>query len=289
MKNLVESILNKDYTKANDHLHEELKIIVARKLNEAKKMYAAKMSVCEQFGNTRTLSSVELAKRGLAEGDVVPLGKKLQKPNTGIVTHEGGGHIVVFDPKEDKLSIIRDGKPQGTIQGAEAHKAHSHFEMAYNNFREEGLEHEDAVHSAALSLKDSFKPDPEAEPRKSSVTSIKEEAKRAAIKSLQEKVRVRGGITPEKIKAAQAHSYETANNPVPPSKFLEMIRNKKSVNEEKVHNEKGEHIGDVMEITGSHAKDPTKTVKKYRAVRTIDGKVLTTANKNAAKEFIKAQ
>lgn len=43
MRNLVESILNKDYTKANDHLHEELKIIVARKLLEAKKMFAARV------------------------------------------------------------------------------------------------------------------------------------------------------------------------------------------------------------------------------------------------------
>ena len=66
---------------------------------------------------------------------------------------------------------------------------------------------------------------------------------------------------------------------------LSIVAKRKEISEEKIHNEKGEHLGDVMEITGSHAKDPTKKVKKFRAERN-DGKTLITANKKAAHEFL---
>jgi hypothetical protein len=113
----------------------------------------------------------------------------------------------------------------------------------------------------------------------------------AAKTTINEKVRVKNYDK----KAAQDVANQTAKEmkPKQPSEFFASIIKKKlgkkdmSVNEEKVHNDKGEHIGDVMEITGSHAKDPTRTVKKYRAERK-DGKTLITADKSAAREFLES-
>lgn len=92
MRNLVESILNKDYTKANDHLHEELKIIVARKLLEAKKMLTAKMYTeqlnVDNMGNFHEptgyikKASIEKAERGLAEEDNEEKPKKESTPKS---------------------------------------------------------------------------------------------------------------------------------------------------------------------------------------------------------------
>ena len=77
MNELIESIVNKQYTKADELIHEALKNIVDRKLHEVKKMCAAKMSVeqlkvdaqgkfREATGNKK-LASIEKAERGLSE------------------------------------------------------------------------------------------------------------------------------------------------------------------------------------------------------------------------------
>ena len=168
MRNLVESILNKDYTKANDHLHEELKIIVARKLLEAKKMYAAKMSVDEQFGNTRTLSSIELAKRGLAEGDVANIG----------TTHKTKNYTVSVGKANDAPVVITHNK-----SGITTRITHPDARAYVARIVDKRELNDDDVDN----LKSKYKPE-----------TMKEEAKRSAMKSLQEKVRVRGPNEPPK-------------------------------------------------------------------------------------------
>jgi hypothetical protein len=57
-------------------------------------------------------------------------------------------------------------------------------------------------------------------------------------------------------------------------------------NEEKVHNNNGDHVGDIMKISGTHAKIPTRTVTKYRAERKADGETLITTNKKTAIDFL---
>jgi hypothetical protein len=235
MRNLVESILNKDFTKANDYLHEELKIIVARKLNEAKKMLAAKVSVGEQFGNTRTLSSVELAKRGLAEGDVVPFEKNKTSSPTSPKVHVGNQYVAV--DHGDSISFHKnDGGKPGKSLGPLGKEGSDAFRRAHEQFKKEigftpdsdvgKITPERAVDWAVNDTMKRHSPDMDAPPK---VTKLKEDAKRAALSIVG-----------------------------------------KLVKEEKIHNEKGEHIGDVMGITGTHAKNPTKTVKKFRAEKPDD-------------------
>ena len=113
----------------------------------------------------------------------------------------------------------------------------------------------------------------------------------AAKLSLTEKVRAKG-ITPETIEAAREHSKKTAEeNPTDPAAFFGRIKanktpdyNVKKLKEEKVHDDSGEHIGDLREISRSHAKDSTKTVKKYHASRKSDDKTFITADNSIYKE-----
>lgn len=86
MKTILESIQEKDYTSAQDQLHERLQDIAIEKLHEMKKIIAAKMTE-QSLSNPTTLRSVEYAKRGLAEEnpkdekkDKKPLFGKYQKP-----------------------------------------------------------------------------------------------------------------------------------------------------------------------------------------------------------------
>ena len=208
MRNLVESILNKDYTKANDHLHEELKIIVARKLNEAKKMCAAKMSVGEQLnvnaqgnyeesGGRDVSLSHEKQKRGLAEGDVVPLDPSKRKKETNAVTkHVGKVHTVLGS--DGQMSVYdNEGKHKFTIDNGSSMTAY------YRHYDKHG-----DVEAALDHMKKNTTPS-YTKPKSADIEQIKEEAKRAAMKSLQEKNRVRGDVTPETIKASRAHSAET--------------------------------------------------------------------------------
>lgn len=219
MKNLVESILNKDYTKANDHLHEELKIIVARKLNEAKKMYAAKMSVCEQLnvdkrgnydetGGRDVILSHEKQKRGLAEGDVVPLDPSKRKKETDAVTkHVGKEHTVLGS--DGQMSVYdNEGKHKFTIDNGSSMTAY------YRHYDKHG-----DVEAALDHMKKNTTPS-YTKPKSADIEQIKEEAKRAAIKSLQEKVRARN-VTPETIKKAQQHFDNTAEKkPTDPAAFF---------------------------------------------------------------------
>ena len=54
---------------------------------------------------------------------------------------------------------------------------------------------------------------------------------------------------------------------------------------EKIHDANGKLLGTIMTITGSNDKNPTKTVKKYRA-ETVSGKTLITADKKAALQHL---
>mgnify|MGYP003343846099 CR=1 FL=1 len=87
MNELIESIINKEYTKADNLFNEALNAIVVRKLNEAKKMYTAKMFseqvTVNNMGRVPTSVGTEprsyyVQRKGLAEGDVVPLGDKFE-------------------------------------------------------------------------------------------------------------------------------------------------------------------------------------------------------------------
>ena len=162
MNELIESIINKEYTKADEIINEELKIIVARKLNEAKKMVAAKIFT-EQL-------------------NIDDKGK----------FHEAGGKKVLGSVEKLKRGLAEEDKPKKELS------------------------------SRAQKFLDA--------------------------------------LTGEKYKK------EKPPNVIP---F-------KKLKEEKIENENGEHIGDLMQITETHAKNPTKTVKKYRAERK-DGKTLITA------------
>ncbi len=239
MRNLVESILNKDYTKANDHLHEELKIIVARKLNEAKKMLAAKMSVGEQLnvdkrgnydetGGEEVILSHEKQKRGLTEGDVVPF-EGGKSTSTSPKVHVGNKYVAV-DHGGDRISFHKNegGKPgkmlgslssEGRKTFLQAHSQHSRDIGSTPDSSVGTITKERAVDYAVGDTMDKHKPDLDAP---STVTKLKEEAKRAAMKSLQEKVRARN-VTPETIKTAQQHSNETAKEkPTDPAAFFRM-------------------------------------------------------------------
>lgn len=191
MRNLVESILNKDYTKANDHLHEELKIIVARKLLEAKKMLAAKMSVGEQLnvdkrgnydetGGRDVILSHEKQKRGLTEGNVAGVIKK-----EDATRYTAGKYRITAYPNKT------------TIHNTENNETH---EIPGKSAQEQLIRHVEKgnkveeFHAENLisNMKGVKKIDT------TPVSKLKEEAKRAAMKSLQEKVRIRGPNEPPK-------------------------------------------------------------------------------------------
>lgn len=231
MKELVESILQKEYTKANELFSEQINSVVSRKLTEAKKMYAAKMSVKEQLkvdnkgkfheptGYVKN-ASIEKAERRLTEGDVTPMVDTFRTDSytvhTGIKT---GSPVRITHNKTGTTKIISHPDARTTLYKHGDNLTDKHVENIL--YQGEGGKH--------------GKPE-----------TMKEEAKKAA---------------------------------------LSIVAKRKKISEEKIHNEKGEHLGDVMEITGSHAKDPTKKVKKFRAERN-DGKTLITADKKAAHKFL---
>lgn len=68
MKTILESIQEKDYTSAQEQLHEKLQDIAVEKIHEMRKMIAAQMTE-QSLSNPTTLRSVEYAKRGLTEED----------------------------------------------------------------------------------------------------------------------------------------------------------------------------------------------------------------------------
>lgn len=65
MSNLVNSIANKDFVEADSIISETVELIMARKLEEAKKMCAAKMS--EQQGHVMNRTAAQLTRLGVVE------------------------------------------------------------------------------------------------------------------------------------------------------------------------------------------------------------------------------
>lgn len=195
MKNLVESILNKDYTKANDHLHEELKNIVARKLNEAKKMCAAKMSVGEQLnvnaqgnyeesGGRDVSLSHEKQKRGLAEGDVANIG----------TTHKTKNYTVSVGKADDAPVVITHNKSGITLRithpDARAYVARIADKRELND---------DDVDN----LKSKYKPETMKEEAKKAALSIvakREETSKEKVNRFREALEGPGRLTSEKPK-----------------------------------------------------------------------------------------
>jgi hypothetical protein len=203
MNQLVESIIIKEYTKADQIFHEEMNDIVSRKLNEAKKMYAAKMfseqlnvdakGKFNEAGGKDVVLSHEKQKRGLAEGDVVPLGDKFETSSYKV--HVAKDRVIIKHKDTGITRIAFGGRPLVNI---------------YRN-AEQGLEDK---HIEDILYSDQGKK-PEDQGKKPE--TMKEEAKRAAMRIMQEKVRVKN-VTPEKIKAAQKYSDKTSNeNPTDPA------------------------------------------------------------------------
>jgi len=67
MIDLIRSIVNKDYVKADSLISETVELIMAKKLHEAKKKTASKM--CEQGLDK---SAAELVRRDVVEGEIAP-------------------------------------------------------------------------------------------------------------------------------------------------------------------------------------------------------------------------
>ena len=201
MNELIESIVNKQYTKADQLFHEAMNSIVSRKLNEAKKMCAAKMSVEQlnvdsqgnfhEAGGRNVILSHENQKRGLAEGDVKSIGTSHETENyTVSMGHANDAPVVV----KHKSSGI---KTRITHPDARAYVARISDKRKLTD-------------SDVDNLKTKYKP-----------VSMKEEAKKAALNIIHEKVRAKN-VTPETIEAAQKHSDKTAKskNPTSPEQFL---------------------------------------------------------------------
>jgi len=89
------------------------------------------------------------------------------------------------------------------------------------------------------------------------------------------------------IKKMRAGKLNPANDPAANDNIKTANQNKPMKEEtEKIHDSDGKLLGTIMTISGSHAKDPTKTVKKFRA-EPVNGKTLITADKASAIAHIK--
>lgn len=83
MNNLVEHIINREYDTANQIIESEIEIIMAKKLNEAKKMVAARMA--EQvpgFMGAAAGNAVKLRRGVLEEDDLDEMDLSREKPET---------------------------------------------------------------------------------------------------------------------------------------------------------------------------------------------------------------
>ena len=199
MNELIESIINKEYTKADNLFNEALNAIVVRKLNEAKKMYTAKMFseqvTVNNMGRVPTSVGTEprsyyVQRKGLAEGDVVPLGslEKSGNKNTGPKVHVGNTFVAVDHGDKVTFHKNEDNKP-GKMLGSLGSEGRKTFQQAHSNSLEEvgftpdasagTITKERALDTAVRETMTKHKPDLEAT---SSVTKLKEEAKKAALK-----------------------------------------------------------------------------------------------------------
>ena len=232
MNQLVESIIIKEYTKADQMFHEEMNDIVSRKLNEAKKMYAAKMfseqlnvdkkGNYEETGGGNVALSHEKQKRGLAEGDVVPFPSERNKETDktdNVTKHVGEEHIVIG--RGSKMSVYdkKTGKHKFTIGNPDSMVAY------YKRHGENGGN----VEKALDHMKKTTEPSYTTPINANNIVPMKEEAKRAAMRIMQEKVRVKNGVTPEKIEAAQKYSDETSNEKPTDPAALFREKNRKTV------------------------------------------------------------
>lgn len=86
------------------------------------------------------------------------------------------------------------------------------------------------------------------------------------------------------IKKMRIKKY-SASNDNPANQNLPKPANDLKEETEKIHDANGKLLGTIMTITGSNDKNPTKTVKKYRA-ETVSGKTLITADKKAALQHL---
>jgi hypothetical protein len=233
MNQLVESIIIKEYTKADQMFHEEMNDIVSRKLNEAKKMYAAKMfseqlnvdakgKFKETTGNNK-LASIEKAERGLAEGDVVPFAGK--SDNKSPKVHVGNDFVAVDHGDKVTFHKNEDNKP-GTMLGSLGTKGTQTFRYKHSEASKDvgftpdssagSITKERALDDAVRETMSAHKPDLDAP---SPVKKIKEDVKKAAMKIMQEKVRVKN-YDKEK---AQEYSDQTSNEkPTDPAAFFRM-------------------------------------------------------------------
>lgn len=216
MNQLVESIIIKEYTKADQMFHEEMNDIVSRKLNEAKKMYAAKMfseqldvdkkGNYEETGGRDVVLSHEKQKRGLAEeGDVVPLDPSKRKTDnvTNVTKHVGEKHTVIGSGSKMSVYDKETGKHKFTIGNPDSMVAYYRRHAKNGGNVEEALLHMINTTEPSYTTPKTADIVPMKEP-------MKEEAKRAAMRIMQEKVRVKN-LTPSDIEAAQKYSDETSN------------------------------------------------------------------------------
>jgi hypothetical protein len=193
-------------------------------------------------------ASIEKAERGLTEGDVTPMVDTFRTDSYTVHTGiKTGSPVRITHNKTGTTKIISHPDARTTLYKHGDNLTDKHVENIL--YQGEGGKH--------------GKPE-----------TMKEEAKKAALSIVAKRKETSGEKVKRFLGALEGPGrLKTSEKP-------------KLVNkEEKIHNEKGEHLGDVMEITGSHAKDPTKTVKKFRAERN-DGKTLITADKKAAHEFL---
>ena len=120
MRNLVEHILNKEYDTANQIFESEIETVTRIKLNEAKKMVAARMA--EQvpaFMGAAAGNAVKL-RRGVLEEDDIDEG---------------------IDPKEDSMSVER-GTPKSKPEST--HYKDAPGSTHYKNMKEETEELDEA-------------------------------------------------------------------------------------------------------------------------------------------------
>ena len=103
MINLINSIVNKDYVKADSILSEAVELIMAKKLNEAKKKTAAKM--CE---NGLDKSAAELTRRDVVEEEK----EQLEEARVKIVRARIRGGVIQRRKKISNVPgmTLRSGK-----------------------------------------------------------------------------------------------------------------------------------------------------------------------------------
>jgi len=139
MINLINSIVTKDFVGADSIISETVELIMARKLEEAKKMCAAKMS--EQQGHVMNRTSSQLTRLDVVEEDSVeesidpteihngpaPTGQRVNQAGKGDKEQPNTTVIPKNNLKEDQLNEarvkiiktrIRGGKIQRSKKGS---------------------------------------------------------------------------------------------------------------------------------------------------------------------------